>query len=80
MPFWLQWEKIVFWKDPFRLAQALAYFQRLINEVLSELNFCLDTWMIFLMYSPDPETHFKHLEIGFPASTIIWPKMKRNKM
>ena len=45
----------------FQLAQALAYFQRLVNEVLSGLNFafgCLDDILVF---SPDNVTHLQHL-------------------
>ena len=38
-----KWE---FKRCPFRLAQAPAYFQRLVNEVLSGLTLVLDIWMI----------------------------------
>ena len=36
-----KWE---FKRCPFGLAQTLAYFQRLVNEVLSGLNFCF--WLL----------------------------------
>ena len=56
-----KWE---FLRCPFGLAQAPAYFQRLINEVLAPFDFafgCLD----ILIYSPEVETHLKHLELIF---------------
>ena len=40
--------KLEFKICPFGLAQAPAYFQRLVNEVLSGLTFALDIWMIYL--------------------------------
>ena len=46
---------------PFRLAQAPAYFQRLINRVLADLDFvfgCLDG---ILVYSPDVPAHLVHM-------------------
>ena len=53
-----KWE---FKRCPSGLAQAPAYFQRLVNEVLLGLTFafgCLDD---ILVYSPDVETHLEHL-------------------
>ena len=49
----------------FRLAQAPAYFQRLVNEVLSGLTFALGYLDDILVYSPDMETHLKHLRSLF---------------
>ena len=45
----------------FGLAQALAYFQRLVNEVLSVLLFAFGYLDDILVYSPDMETHLEHL-------------------
>ena len=45
----------------FGLAQAPAYFQRLVNEVLSGLTFAFGYLDDILVYSPDMETHLKHL-------------------
>ena len=45
----------------FGLAQAPAYFQRLVNEVLSGLTFAFGYLDDILVYSPDMENHFKHL-------------------
>ena len=53
-----KWE---FKKCPFGLAQAPAYFQRLINEVLSGLTFAFGYLDDILVYSPNMETHLTHL-------------------
>ena len=57
-----KWE---FKRCPFGLAQAPAYFQRLINEVLSGLTFAFGYLDDILVFSPDMETHLKHLRILF---------------
>ena len=49
-----KWE---FKRCPFGLAQAPAYFQRLINEVLSGLTFAFGYLDDILIFSPDMETH-----------------------
>ena len=46
---------------PFGLVQVPAYFQRLINEVLSGLTFAFGYLDDVLVYSPDMETHLEHL-------------------
>ena len=53
-----KWE---FKRCPFGLAQAPAYFQRLVNEVLSSLTFTFSYLDDILVYSPDMETHVEHL-------------------
>ena len=53
-----KWE---FKRCPFGLAQAPAYFQRLVNEVLSGLTFAFGYLDDILVYSPDMEAHLKHL-------------------
>ena len=57
-----KWE---FKRCPFGLAQAPAYFQRLVNEVLSGLTFAFRYLDDILVYSPDMETHLKHLRSLF---------------
>ena len=57
-----KWE---FKRCPFGLAQAPAYFHRLINEVLSGLTFAFGYLDDILVFSPDMETHLKHLRILF---------------
>ena len=57
-----KWE---FKRCPFGLAQAPAYFQRLVNEVLSGLTFAFGYLEDILTFSPGMETHLKHLRILF---------------
>ena len=54
-----KWE---FKRCPFGLAQAPAYFQRLVNEVLSGLTFAFGYLDDILVFSPDMATHLKHLK------------------
>ena len=53
-----KWE---FKRCPFGLAQAPAYFQRLVNEVLLGFTFTFGYLDDILVYSPDMETHLEHL-------------------
>ena len=53
-----KWE---FKRCPFGLAQAPAYFQRLVNEVLLGITFAFGYLDDILVYSPDMETHLEHL-------------------
>ena len=53
--------KLEFIRCPFGLAQAPAYFQRLVNEVLLGLTFTFGYLDDILVYSPDMETHLEHL-------------------
>ena len=64
-----KWE---FKRCPFGLAQALAYFQRLINEVLAPFDCAL-------IYSPDMLTHLKHLEMIFQRLRETHLKLKMDK-
>ena len=57
-----KWE---FKRCPFGLAQAPTYFQRLINEVLSGLTLNFGYLDDILVFSPDMETHLKHLRLLF---------------
>ena len=57
-----KWE---FKRCPFGLAQALVYFQRLINEVLSGFNFAFGFLDDILVFSPDMATHLQHLRCLF---------------
>ena len=50
---------------PFGLAQAPAYFQRLVDEVLTGLDFTFEYLYGNLVFSPDIKIHLKHLEILF---------------
>ena len=57
-----KWE---FKRCPFGLVQAPAYFQRLVNEVLSGLTFAFGYLDDILVLSPDMETHLRHLRSLF---------------
>ena len=57
-----KWE---FKRCPFGLAQAPAYFQRLVNEALSGLTFAFGYLDDIPVYSPDMETHLEHLRSLF---------------
>ena len=57
-----KWE---FKRCPFGLAQAPAYFQRLVNEVLSGLTFAFGNLDDILVFSPDMKSHLEHLRLLF---------------
>ena len=71
-----KWE---FKRCPFGLAQAPAYFQRLVNEVLSGLTFSFGYLDDILVFSPDMETHLKHLRILFERLRSADLKLKEVK-
>ena len=54
--------KIEFNRVPFSLAQAPAYFQRLINEVLTDCNFAMGYLDDIIIFSKTEEEHLQHLE------------------
>ena len=71
-----KWE---FLRCPFGLAQAPAYFQRLINEVLASFDFAFGYLDDILIYSPDVKTHLKHLELIFQRLREVDLKLKMEK-
>ena len=60
----------------FGLAKAPAYFQRLMNEVLAPFDFAFGYLDYILIYSPDIETHLKHLEMVFQRLRETQLKLK----
>ena len=69
-----------FLRYAFGLAQAPAYFQRLINEVLALFDFFLLALLDdILIYSPDVATHLKHVEMIFQRLTEVGLKLKMGK-
>ena len=54
--------KFEFNRVPFGLAQAPAYFQRLINEVLTDCNFAMGYLDDIIIFSKTEEEHLQHLE------------------
>ena len=71
-----KWE---FKRCPFGLAQAPAYFQRLLNEVLSGLTFAFGYLDDILVFSPDMESHFEHLRLLFERLRPTDLKLKEVK-
>ena len=72
-----KWE---FKRCPFRLDQAPAYFQRLVNEVLSGLAFAFSYLDDILVYSPDMETHLEHLRKLFIKLREADLKLKKSSV
>ena len=71
-----KWE---FKRCPFGLAQAPAYFQRLINEFLSGLNFSFGYLDDILAFSLDMVTHLQHLKCLFDRLRAANLKLKEIK-
>ena len=71
-----KWE---FVRRPFGLAQAPAYFQRLVNEVLAPFDFAFGYLDDILIYSPDIKTHLKHLRLVFERLHKADLKLKLEK-
>ena len=71
-----KWE---FKRCPFGLVQAPVYFQRLVNEVLSGLTFIFGYLDDILVFSPDMETHRKHLRSLFEKLRVADLKLKEVK-
>ena len=68
-----------FKRCPFGLAQAPAYFQRLVNEVLSGLDFTFGYLDDILVFSPDMATHLQHLRCIFERLRAVDLKLKEIK-
>ena len=71
-----KWE---FKRCPFGLAQAPAYFQRLVNEVLSGFTFAFGYLDDILVFSPDMKSHLEHLRLLFERLRVTDLKLKEVK-
>ena len=71
-----KWE---FKRCPFGLAQAPAYFQRLVNEVLSGFTFAFGYLDDILVFSPDMKSHLEHLRLLFERLRATDLKLKEVK-
>ena len=71
--------KCEFLRCPFGLAQAPAYFQRLINEVLASFDFAFGYLDDILIYSPDVATLLKQIEMIFQRLREVGLKFKMEK-
>ena len=72
-------DKYQFNRCPFGLAQAPAYFQRLVNKVLMGLSFTFGYLDDVLIYSPDIETHLEHLREVFQRMREADLRLKMEK-
>ena len=59
--------------------QTLAYFQRLVNEVLSGLTFAFGYLDDILVFSPDMDSHLEHLKLLFERLRNADLKLKEVK-
>ena len=71
--------KFEFNRVPFGLAQASAYFQRLINEVLTDCNFAMGYLDDIIIFSKTEEEHLQHLEEIFERLQKAGLKLKLQK-
>ena len=71
--------KYEFNRCPFGLSQAPAYFQRLVHEVLKGITFAFGYLDDILIFSPDNETHLKHLKVVFQRLREADLKLKASK-
>ena len=71
-----KWE---FKRCPFGLAQAPAYFQRLINKVLSGFTFSFGYFDDILVFSPDMTPCLKHMRLLFKRLRAADLKLKEVK-
>ena len=68
-----KWE---FKRCPFGLVQAPAYFQTLVNEVLSGFTFAFGYLDDMLVFSPDMKSYLKHLRLLFERLRTADLKLK----
>ena len=71
--------KFEFNRVPFGLAQASTYFQRLINEVLTDCNFAMGYLDDIIIFSKTEEEHLQHLEEIFECLRKAGLKLKLQK-
>ena len=71
--------KFEFNRVPFGLVQAPAYFQRLINEVLTDCNFAMGYLDDIIIFSKTEEEHLQHLEEIFKRLRKAGLKFKLQK-
>ena len=71
--------KYQFNRVPFRLAQAPAYFQKLINDVLKGCNFAMGYLDDIIIYSRSEKEHLEHLEEIFTRLKTAGLKLKLTK-
>ena len=71
--------KYQFNRVPFGLAQAPAYFQKLINDILQGCNFAMGYLDDIIIYSRSEKEHLEHLEEIFTRLKAAGLKLKLEK-
>ena len=71
--------KYEFLQVPFGLAQAPAYFQHLMNQVLDNCSFAMTYLDDIIIFSETEEQHLAHIEEIFKWLEAADLKMKRSK-
>ena len=71
--------KYQFNRVPFGLAQAPAYFQKLINDILKGCNFTMGYLDDIIIYSRSEKEHMEHLEEIFTRLRAAGLKLKLEK-
>ena len=71
--------KYQFNRVPFGLAQAPAYFEKLINDVLKGCNFSMGYLDDIIIYSRSKKEHLEHLEEIFTRLRAAGLKLKLEK-
>ena len=71
--------KYQFNRVPFGLAQAPAYFQKLINDILKGCNFAMGYLDDIIIYSRSEKEHLEHLEEIFTRLKTAGLKLKLEK-
>ena len=71
--------KYQFNRVPFGLAQAPAYFQKLINDILKGCNFAMGYLDDIIIYSRSEKEHLEHLEEIFSRLKAAGLKLKLEK-
>lgn len=64
---------------PFGLRQAPAFFQQLISGILNDIDFAFGYLDDIIIFSPDEETHLKHIEIILNKLVQAGLKLKESK-
>ena len=79
MAFVMPFGKYEFLQVPFGLAQALAFFQHLMNKVLYNCPFAMTYLDNIIIFSDTEEEHLAHIKEIFKRLEVADLKMKRSK-
>ena len=77
--FILPFGKFEYLKVPIVLAQALAYFQNLMNKVLNSLSFAIAYLDDIIIFSETPEQHLVHIRVVLKRLQAANLRMKMSK-